>query len=63
MSKVGFIIKRIEADGWYMIKQKGTSHRQFKHPHKKGRVTISGKLSDDVHPKTEKSIYRQAGLL
>jgi predicted RNA binding protein YcfA (HicA-like mRNA interferase family) len=46
-----------------MIKQKGTSHRQFKHPHKKGRVTISGKLSDDVHPKTEKSIYRQAGLI
>jgi predicted RNA binding protein YcfA (HicA-like mRNA interferase family) len=63
MSKVNQVIKRVEADGWYMIKQKAGSHRQFKHPTKKGRVTISGKLSDDVHPKTEKSIYIQAGLI
>jgi HicA toxin of bacterial toxin-antitoxin, len=29
---------------------------------KKGRVTPAGKPSDDVHPGTEKSILRQAGL-
>jgi len=40
------IIKRIEADGWSMISQKG-SHRQFKHPVKKGRVTVAGKPGYD----------------
>jgi predicted RNA binding protein YcfA (HicA-like mRNA interferase family) len=25
-------------------------------------VTIAGKLSDDVHPKTEQSILKQAGI-
>jgi HicA toxin of bacterial toxin-antitoxin, len=33
-----------------------TSHRQYRHRTKKGRVTIAGKPSDDVHPGTEKSI-------
>jgi predicted RNA binding protein YcfA (HicA-like mRNA interferase family) len=38
------------------------SHRQFKHATKTGRVTVAGKRSDDLHPKTEASILRQAGL-
>ena len=38
------------------------SHRQYKHQIKRGRVTIAGKPSEDVHPGTEKSILRQAGL-
>ena len=54
-------IKRVESDGWYLVHQKG-SHRQYKHPTKTGRVTIAGHLSDDLHPKTWKSILRQAGL-
>jgi predicted RNA binding protein YcfA (HicA-like mRNA interferase family) len=33
--------KLIEADGWYQVSQRG-SHRQYKHPTKKGRVTIPG---------------------
>jgi len=40
----------------------GTSHRQFKHPTKPGRVTIAGKLSDDLAPGTFNSILKQAGL-
>jgi predicted RNA binding protein YcfA (HicA-like mRNA interferase family) len=32
------IEKKVLADGWYRIKSKG--HRQYKHPTKKGRVTI-----------------------
>ncbi|HZP76361.1 MAG TPA: type II toxin-antitoxin system HicA family toxin [Pseudolabrys sp.] len=28
-------------------------HRQFKHPHKPGRVTIAGKPSDDLAPGTQ----------
>ncbi len=61
MRKIKDIIRLIEADGWYLITQKG-SHRQYKHQIKKGRVTIPGKLSDDIHPKTENSISKQAGL-
>jgi predicted RNA binding protein YcfA (HicA-like mRNA interferase family) len=55
------MIKMVEADGWYVVGQTG-SHRQFKHPTKPGRVTIAGKPSADVHPRTERSIIRQAGL-
>jgi len=51
----------IERDGWYRIDAKG-GHRQYKHPSKKGRVTISGHANDDVHPKTLNSILKQAGL-
>jgi predicted RNA binding protein YcfA (HicA-like mRNA interferase family) len=29
------MIKKVEADGWYQVGQRG-SHRQFKHPTKKG---------------------------
>lgn len=59
--KVREIITLIESDGWYLVAQKG-SHRQFKHPTKTGRVTIPGKLSDDLAPSTANSILRQAGL-
>lgn len=56
------LIKIIEKDGWYQVTQRG-SHRQYKHPTKKGRVTIAAhKLSDDVNLKTENSILKQAGL-
>ncbi|MFN6088415.1 MAG: type II toxin-antitoxin system HicA family toxin [Cyclobacteriaceae bacterium] len=33
------LIKLIEEDGWFLVRQKG-SHRQFKHRLKKGLVTI-----------------------
>jgi predicted RNA binding protein YcfA (HicA-like mRNA interferase family) len=59
--KVRDVIRRLEADGWYRIKSKN-GHRQFKHPSKSGRVTVAGKLSVDVPPKTLKSIWRQAQL-
>jgi predicted RNA binding protein YcfA (HicA-like mRNA interferase family) len=45
------MIKRLDEDGWYLIATKG-SHRQYKHPTKLGRVTVPGKLSADLHPKT-----------
>jgi predicted RNA binding protein YcfA (HicA-like mRNA interferase family) len=55
------VIRLIESDGWFQIKAKG-GHRQFKHPVKLGRVTVAGKLSVEIPPKTLKSIFRQAGL-
>ncbi len=36
--------------------------RQFKHPVKRGRVTIAGKRSDDIAPGTLNSIMKQAKL-
>ncbi len=59
--KVKEIIRLLEDDGWVHVVQKG-SHRQFKHPSKKGRVTVNGKLSDDLEPFLENSILKQAGL-
>jgi len=59
--KVREAIRALEADGWYLDRQSG-SHRQYKHPHKTGLVTIAGKPSDDLRPKTVKSIEEQAGI-
>ena len=59
--KVKEVIKRLKADGWYMVKTRG-SHRQFKHPTKKGKVTVAGKPSDEVRKGTLNSIFKQAGL-
>jgi predicted RNA binding protein YcfA (HicA-like mRNA interferase family) len=59
--KVREVIKLLEADGWYRVTTKG-SHRQFKHRTKSGKVTVAGKLSDEVRKGTLRSIMRQAGL-
>ena len=59
--KVREVIRLLNRDGWVMITQKG-SHRQFKHPIKRGKVTVPGKESDDVPEGTLRSILRQAGL-
>jgi predicted RNA binding protein YcfA (HicA-like mRNA interferase family) len=59
--KVRDLIKLIEGDGWKHVATRG-SHRQYKHPVKKGRVTVPGHFGDDVHPDTLKSVLIQAGL-
>lgn len=59
--KIGEIIKLVEADGWYLVRTRG-SHRQYRHPAKPGTTTIAGKPSDTLHPRTEKSILNQAGI-
>lgn len=59
--KVKEILKIVETDGWFQVRQKG-SHRQFKHHVKKGTVTIAGKPSDDLAKGTIKSILIQAEL-
>jgi len=59
--KVREIIKLLESDGWYLVAIKG-SHRQYKHPYKKGRVTVAGKLSFDLPIGTLNSIFKQAKI-
>jgi predicted RNA binding protein YcfA (HicA-like mRNA interferase family) len=51
----------VEDNGWQLIRTKG-DHRQYRHPVKAGLVTIAGHMSDDLHPKTLRSIRRQAQL-
>src|SRR5438477_354409 len=59
--KVRDVLKLLRNDGWVLVTTAG-SHRQFKHPTKSGRVTVAGHPSDDLHPKTLKSILTQAGM-
>jgi len=59
--KVRDLIRVIERDGWRQVRTRG-SHRQYKHPVKRGRVTVPGHPGDDVHPDTLKSVLSQAGL-
>jgi predicted RNA binding protein YcfA (HicA-like mRNA interferase family) len=58
--KVKDILKMLEKDGWYLREQQG-SHRQFKHPAKAGRVTVSGKPSGTLDQDILNSIFKQAG--
>jgi predicted RNA binding protein YcfA (HicA-like mRNA interferase family) len=56
------IIRMIEKDGWYLVRQKG-SHKQFKHKTKQGLVTVAAhKMSDEIAPGTLNSIFKQAQL-
>lgn len=57
--KTKIVIKIL--DGWYFVRQKG-SHRQYKHPTKKGTVTINGKLNDTQDQELLISIFKQTGL-
>jgi predicted RNA binding protein YcfA (HicA-like mRNA interferase family) len=59
--KVREALELLAEDGWEIVVTRG-GHRQLKHPTKPGRVTVAGKRSDDLHPKTAASILRQAGL-
>ena len=54
------IIKMLQDDGWYEVSCVG-DHHQFKHPTKKGRVTVT-------HPKKDipagrvRNIEKQSGV-
>lgn len=54
------VIRMLKDDGWYEVNIVG-SHHQFKHPIKKGRVTVKDPCKD-IPVKTLKSIEMQAGI-
>ncbi len=54
------VIKMIEADGWQLSRTKG-DHHHFKHPTKKGLVTVPHPRKD-IPKGTLNSIMKQAGL-
>jgi predicted RNA binding protein YcfA (HicA-like mRNA interferase family) len=57
--KVYEIINLLINDGWYLDRTKG-SHRQFRHPFKKGTVTINGKRNQTLDQFILNSIFKQA---
>lgn len=59
--KVRDALRVLHEDGWYEVGARG-SHRQLKRGAKPGRVTVAGKLSDDLALGTLNSILKQAGL-
>lgn len=60
--KVHEIIKILTRQGWYLARQNGTSHRQYKHSTIRRTVTVDGKPSDDVWIDNLKSMEKQSGV-
>ena len=60
LHEVREVEKKLLADGWYQVSQKG-SHHQYKHPTKPGKVTVP-EHGGDLNMDTVKSIMRQAGI-
>ncbi|MDD4493076.1 MAG: type II toxin-antitoxin system HicA family toxin [Eubacteriales bacterium] len=54
------IIQIIKKDGWYYFETMG-DHHHFKHPTKKGKVTVTHPVKD-IPIKTVKRILKQAGI-
>ena len=54
------VIKKLKNGGWAKVAQKG-SHVQFKHPRKKGRVSVPHPVKD-MPIGTVKSIEKQSGV-
>lgn len=59
--KTSEVVRVLEEAGWELSRTRG-SHRQYKHPQRPGKVTVSGKPSSTLHTKTLASILRQAGM-
>ena len=59
--KVRDVTKRLQDDGWYLDRTKG-SHRVFVHSTKLKIVVVAGKMSADVPIGTLKNIWRQAQI-
>lgn len=54
------VLSILKADGWYEVGCDG-DHHQFKHPIKKGRVTVTHPKKD-IPRRTLKSISKQSGV-
>jgi predicted RNA binding protein YcfA (HicA-like mRNA interferase family) len=60
--KVSEIIRLLEFDGWTLKRTTG-SHGHYTHPTQPGLVTVAGKPSATLKPKTETSIHETGRVL
>lgn len=56
------IIKMLEKDGWYSTGICNGSHKYYKHPTKKGKITVPIHSSKELKKGTLSSILKQSGL-
>ena len=56
------VVRRLKAEGWNELPGKKTSHRQFKHPNRPGKVTVPFHKGRDINPLTLKNIELQSGV-
>jgi predicted RNA binding protein YcfA (HicA-like mRNA interferase family) len=61
IAKVRELLTLLRKDGWQVHRQEG-SHRQFRHPVKRGTVTVNGHEGDTLSHSLVRSILNQAGL-
>lgn len=55
--KVRDVVRMIEKQGWVLVRTRG-SQRQYKHPERRGVVTIPGNLNSDLAVGTLRSILK-----
>ena len=59
--KANDLIKLLEKNGWYQVRQQG-SHRIFKHPINRLTIVVPEHGKRDLKPGLLHSILKQAGL-
>ena len=60
--RVQELLARLQADGWFQVRQKGQPLAVSSSIEAGGTVTVAGKPSVEVPPGTLASILKQAGL-
>ena len=53
--------KIIKKDGWYLYGIEG-SHYQYKHPFKKGKITLPFHIGRDLNKKIINTVLKKSGL-
>lgn len=60
--KVRDLIRLPEREGWQLLRQPGTSHRQYRKPGNPFVITIHGKPGGDMATGTLKEVLRKTGI-
>jgi predicted RNA binding protein YcfA (HicA-like mRNA interferase family) len=59
--KTGELIRRLEAAGWYRVRQSG-SHAVYRHRNRSGQLTVPVHLAKEVPRGTLAKLLKSAGI-
>lgn len=59
--KVRKLLTLLERHGWVIVRIRG-SHRQLRHPERRGVLTVAGKPGAEMPSGTLKAILKHAGI-